>query len=170
MTAFMLSGHYAQEVGGSVAGIVVLVELALSGLFLYWFFRMHTRVGVAIDRDAGTVEPGYGFLYPFMTDCVALSEFHRLCIGIQEYHYGRIVEVKYHLTLEGVGGREVLIGRSSEYGSVRVMAEEVGKLLGMDVLDATADQPVLLAAAVLGKSLREQPRADKVLRRNPPAG
>lgn len=162
--------NYLRAVGPQGGGIALLVMLLFTGHYVYSVGRKYTRVGCIIDRRAGTVEAGCGFLMPFTTGAVPLSRFDRLCLRAREYHYLRMVEVKYELTLEGDGEELTLLGRCRDYMPVRAMAEEVGRFLGMDVLDATADPPVRLRAEALGKPLNEQPGRRPWVRLDPPVG
>ncbi|MFN0018318.1 MAG: hypothetical protein ACKVP0_08670 [Pirellulaceae bacterium] len=137
-----------------VIGLAVLAWMAYLAIStgLEWF----SRIGVSIDRQAGTFTPEWGLLLPLPGSRRRLEGLDHVQITLLITQRGsRVVDVKYQVYLVYRGNDRVLIGRHGDYAPIRHMAEEVGIFLGLHVIDASRSDPVLLPNETLGKSLHE---------------
>jgi hypothetical protein len=161
---------------GTLIGGVVLLFVGYKAVCcaIEWF----GCVGVTIDRERGVVVPKWGFFLPLplgsqpIRDCDAL--FIEVIVTIH-YRNGSETfrEYTYVLSLFG-NGRRVRIGRSREYARVRAMAEDVGRFLGLPVVDNASGEPVVLRPETLGLSIKEKARVERPREvscdKTPPAG
>jgi len=140
-----LMPEYLRPVDSTMVVIAVLtggVFLLSVGSAIQRRGRWSGRVGVIVDRDAGTVEAYWGLFIPFLSARHAVAEFDHLRleseVEIIKNRSGRDFRTQHNLYLIGEGTR-VLIGRDEDHGRTRVMAEELGKFLKLDLVDASED-------------------------------
>jgi hypothetical protein len=148
-------------------GLLMAVRMVLWGV--EWF----GCVGVALDRDRGVAVPRWGLFLPVGLVSHPLEKFFGLVLDVITTIHSTngsetFREYTFVLYLLGENGKRVRIGRSREYVLVRAMAEDVGRFLGLPVLDASGDEPVVLPASRLGLSLKEKARLEPP-REVPPA-
>lgn len=153
---------------GIILLILVTQVLQFFGALIKWFGRM----GAEIDLKAGTVDTSWGILLPLPWSQRPLAAFDRLFMGreITEYQTrsGTRIEIEHQLFLMGPSGDPLLVGRHEYYGPVRVMAEELGQFLKMDVIDATESSAVVIPCDTLCQPAWVRGRNDLAKYEGPP--
>ena len=155
--------------GTLVGGVIILfVGYKAATCAVEWF----GCVGVTIDRGRGVVIPKGGFFLPLPLGSRPLKDFDALLIDVTvtiHYRNGSETFRDYTFLLSLFGsGQRLRIGRGKEYARVRAMAEDVGRFLGLPVVDTASGEPVVLRPETLGLSLKEKARADRPREVPPP--
>jgi hypothetical protein len=119
------------------------------------------------------VDTYWGILIALPWSQRPLAAFDRLVLGkeITEIttRSGTRYEIQYQLDLVGGAAEPLLVGRHEDYGPVRVMAEELGRFLKLDVLDDSGSGTELLTCDSLCRPAWERDRAALAAYQSPPA-
>jgi len=120
---------------------VVMVVFCLRR-FNEWF----VRVGVTVDRAAGTITREWGFfIMPLLTRTKAIADCHTLNIsGVKHLINGTWTSSTYYLDAIGPGRSRMLIGRNDDKDKMIAVANDLGQFADLRIIDHTYDPPQVL--------------------------
>jgi hypothetical protein len=151
--------------GGAVAGQWGSLFLGCWAVFalLAWVgvVACYWRIVFQVDSTTGTVTVNQGPVWALFSSQYPAAKFSAVAVTCSIRH-GRIGEparVTYFLELQGPPG-PVRLAREQDSRAIRYLAEDVGRCLGLDVIDATESPPRVLKADTLGQTLRQAARRE----------
>jgi hypothetical protein len=99
---------------------------------VHWF----GRVGVDIDRSAGTVTTSWGLFFPLFPSDHRLERFRAVLLDFQVRTCGKSKIHEYIVVLSD-GKDQVKVGRGSDYAPMRTVAEEIARFIELPLLDVS---------------------------------
>lgn len=148
-------------------------ELALLGVMImagaplaFW------RVGLVVDRGAGTLTKWWGVLVPFSRQVQPLAAITHVRLTKQLRHTSKGTQVTFPVMLMRKDIGEVRLWDAFSYARARQRAEALAKLLSVDLHDESSGEPVVRESRFLDEPLVDRYRRLGTLApfREPPPG
>jgi hypothetical protein len=109
-----------------------------------------------LDKRAGTVTTWWGMIVPFSRKTHALSKYDRVTLRREVRRSKNSTYTVYPVRIEGTGAKTIKIEEPRDERKAREAGEEIGKFLGIKVVDRTMGTEVVREAEELDESIRER--------------